>query len=267
MLVPVSPGVTVDLSDQAAAPPPGLPDKSELNERLDTLTARADELQRALFAECRHALLIVLQGRDASGKDGLIRKVFGPLDAQGCIVTAFKKPTALELAHDYLWRVHQAVPRRGMIGLFNRSHYEDVLVVRVHSLVPEAQWRLRYDQINDFERMLTENGTTILKFFLHISRAEQKERLLKRLDDPAKNWKFNPADLEERRLWDSYTAAYLEALSRCSTSWAPWYVVPADKKAVRDVLVAEMLVQTLEGMNPQFPRADPEVVRLAKLIG
>jgi len=266
MLEPVPPGGTVDLSDQAARPPAGLPDKAELRGRLGVLVERIDQLQRALFAENQRALLVVLQGRDASGKDGATRNVFGPLNAQGCVVSAFKKPSELELAHDYLWRVHQEVPRRGTIGVFNRSHYEDVLVVRVHNLVPREQWQRRYEQINEFERMLTENGTTILKFFLHISRKEQKGRLLERLEDPTKNWKFNPFDLEERKRWDEYTVAYRDALARCSTVWAPWYVVPGDKKAARDVLIAELVVQALEAMNPQFPKADPELLRNAKLI-
>ena len=207
----------------------------------------------------------MLQGRDAAGKDGLVRKVFGPLNALGCAVTSFKRPTELELAHDYLWRVHREVPQRGMIGVFNRSHYEDVLVVRVHNLVPEEVWSRRYDQINNFEKMLTENGVTIVKFMLHISKKEQKERLLKRLDDPTKNWKFNPGDLDERKLWDRYTEAYRDALSRCSTSWAPWYVVPADRKAARDALAAEVLVRTLERLDPQFPRVGPEVIALGKM--
>jgi PPK2 family polyphosphate:nucleotide phosphotransferase len=263
MLAPVAPGSGPDLSDHAAELP-GSQDKDALRERLEKLTARLDELQQALYAESRRALLVVLQGRDAAGMDGLVRKVFGPLNALGCVVSSFKRPTTTELAHDYLWRVHQQVPERGMIGVFNRSHYEDVLVVRVHQLVPEDQWRRRYDQINDFERMLSENGVTIVKFMLHISKKEQKERLLKRLDDPTKNWKFNPGDLDERKLWDRYTEAYQDALARCSTPWAPWFVVPADRKAERDVLVAETLVQTLEAMKPQFPRADPEALAEGK---
>jgi PPK2 family polyphosphate:nucleotide phosphotransferase len=266
MLTPVLPGGTVDLSDQAARPPSGLPDKSELRDRLGELVKRIDQLQVALFAENRRALLVVLQGRDASGKDGATRNIFGPLNAQGCVVSAFKRPSELELAHDYLWRVHQVVPGRGIIGVFNRSHYEDVLVVRVHNLVPADRWQRRYDQINEFERMLTENGTTVLKFFLHISRKEQKERLLERLEDPAKNWKFNPGDLEERHRWDEYTSAYRDVLARCSTGQAPWFVVPADKKSVRDVLIAEVVVQALEAMNPQFPKVDPELLRKAKIF-
>jgi PPK2 family polyphosphate:nucleotide phosphotransferase len=265
MLEPVPFGGPVDLSDAAAAPPPHLDAKAERAGRLDSLTDRLNQLQKALFAEGRRALLVVLQGRDAAGKDGVIRKVFGPLDAQGCGVTTFRKPSELELAHDYLWRVHAAVPRRGFIGVFNRSHYEDVLVVRVLGLVPQAQWEQRYEQINAFEKHLAENDTVILKFFLHVSRDEQKHRLQERLDDPAKNWKFNPGDLDTRRRWDEYTAAYADALTRCSTPWAPWYLVPADQNGARDVMVAEVVVDALERMNPQFPKADPEVLRQVRL--
>jgi PPK2 family polyphosphate:nucleotide phosphotransferase len=218
----------------------------------------------ALYAESRRALLIVLQGRDASGKDGLTRKVFGPLNSQGCVVSNFKRPTEYELARDYLWRVHQVVPPKGTIGIFNRSHYEDVLVVRVHNLVPKEVWSRRYDQINDFERILSENGVTILKFFLHISREEQKERLQARLHDPLKNWKFEVGDLEERKLWDDYTEAYEDALERCSTANAPWYIVPSDRKKTRDLLIAEVVTETLERLNPEFPRVNPEVLKIAR---
>jgi PPK2 family polyphosphate:nucleotide phosphotransferase len=253
-LDPVAPGAAVSLSDDAARPAHGHDtDKSELEARLDTLTERIDRLQSALFAEGKRALLVVLQGRDTSGKDGTIRKVFGPLDPQGSVVTAFKAPTEQELRHDFLWRVHQAVPPRGLIGIFNRSHYEDVLVVRVRGLVPESVWRERYEQINRFERNLTETGTTILKFYLHISRDEQRERLLARLDEPEKFWKFNPGDLEDRKRWDDYTAAGEEMLARTSTETAPWYVVPADGKHLRDVLVAETVVAALERMDPKYP--------------
>jgi PPK2 family polyphosphate:nucleotide phosphotransferase len=254
------------LEDDDAKAPKDLPGGDELREELGRLTERLEALQRAFYAECRRSLLIVIQGRDTSGKDGLIRKVFGPLDSQGCVVTAFKKPSDLELSHDYLWRVHQAVPPRSVIGIFNRSHYEDVLIVRVRKLVNEAVWSRRYGHINDFERMLTDSGVTILKFFLHISRKEQKERLEERLKDPAKNWKFNPGDLDERALWDDYTEAYREMLARCSTEWAPWYLVPADKKPARDVMVADVVVRTLEKLDPQFPRANPEVLKLAREI-
>ena len=265
-LQPVPPGARLALDDDEAKASKELPNGDELREQLPPLLARLDELQRALYAECRRAVLVVIQGRDTAGKDSLIRRVFGPLDAQGCVVTAFKKPSDLELSHDFLWRVHHAVPPRSVIGVFNRSHYEDVLIVRVRKLVPESVWSRRYSHINDFERLLTDSGVTVIKFFLHISKKEQKERLEERLQDPTKNWKFNPGDLGERGLWDEYTEAYREMLSRCSTEWAPWYVVPADKKAARDYLVAEVIVRVLEKMNPQFPKANPEVLKMAKEI-
>jgi PPK2 family polyphosphate:nucleotide phosphotransferase len=252
-LEPVAPGSKVRLNVAEAGPPAGAPSKEEAQARIAKLGDRMYQLQYALYAEGRRALLVVLQGLDTSGKDGTIRKVFRALNPQGITVAAFKVPSAAELAHDYLWRVHQAVPAKGTVGVFNRSHYEDVLVARVHELVPESVWRPRYDQINRFERHLVDNGTTVVKFFLHISRDEQRRRLLERLDDPAKHWKFSAGDLEERKLWDAYTAAYEEALERTSTERAPWYVVPADKKYLRDLEVAEVVVQTLERMDPKFP--------------
>jgi PPK2 family polyphosphate:nucleotide phosphotransferase len=252
-LDPIAPGSILDLGDDAACAPAGAPGKDAAVAETERLARRIDELQDVLYAEGRRALLVVLQGRDTAGKDGTIRKVFGPLDPLGLTVASFKAPSPIELAHDYLWRVHQAVPVRGTIGVFNRSHYEDVLVVRVHALVPEAVWRGRYDQIVQFERMLTENGVAILKFFLHISRKEQRERLLARLDDPAKYWKFAAGDLAERERWDEYTEAYREALARTSTPEAPWYLVPADKKYVRDVLVAQVVTERLERMDPKYP--------------
>jgi PPK2 family polyphosphate:nucleotide phosphotransferase len=262
-LKPIKPGSKVHLTDDTAVDHDALRGE-EAEARLTPLLERLTELQTALYAESKQALLVVFQGRDASGKDGLTRKVFGPTNPQGCVVSNFKRPTEYELARDYLWRVHQVVPPRGTIGIFNRSHYEDVLVVRVHNLVPKEAWSRRYEQINQFERMLTENGVTILKFFLHISKAEQKQRLLERLHDPLKNWKFQVVDLEERKLWDDYTDAYETALGKCSTEWAPWYLVPADRKKTRDLLVAELVVATLERMNPQFPRVDPEVMKIAR---
>jgi PPK2 family polyphosphate:nucleotide phosphotransferase len=252
-LKPLAPGKNIRLTDASARAPKDAPPKPEAVKAVERLGARIDELQDLLYAEGRRALLVVLQGRDTSGKDGTIRKVFGPLDPLGIMIANFKAPTPVELAHDFLWRVHQAVPLKGTIGVFNRSHYEDVLVVRVHELVPEAVWRPRYEQINEFERLLSENGTTILKFFLHISRGEQRERLLARLDDPTKYWKFSAGDLAERDRWDAYTAAYQEALARTSTAHAPWYIVPADKKYVRDLLVAQIVVDTLERMDPKYP--------------
>ncbi len=266
-LDPVPPGARLPLADEDAAPPPGVPEgKKQLVKETKALVKRIEELQRALYAENTRALLVVLQGRDAAGKDGTLRRVFGPIDPQGCRVTSFKRPTPLELSHDYLWRIHVAAPPRGVIGLFNRSHYEDVLVVRVHGLVPEPVWQQRYDQINAFERMLTENGTTVLKFFLHISREEQAERLRARLANPAKNWKFDEGDLGERKRWDAYTEAYRDALARCSTPHAPWFVVPADHKRTRNYLVASTVAAMLDRMAPKYPRADPAVLGLAKEI-
>ena len=252
-LEPVVPGAKVLLTDSSAKPAPGAPSREEARARVAKLTARLDELQEALYAEGKRAVLVVLQGRDTAGKDGVIRNVFGPLNPQGLSVTSFKAPTPLELAHDYLWRAHQAVPPRGSIGIFNRSHYEDVLVVRVHQLVPESVWRPRYEQIGLFERILAGNGVTILKFFLHISRAEQRERLLSRLGDRKKYWKFSPGDLAERARWDDYTAAYEEALAQTSTPDAPWYVVPADDKHLRDLWVAEVVTAAMERLDPTYP--------------
>jgi PPK2 family polyphosphate:nucleotide phosphotransferase len=252
-LEPVPAGARLRLTDATAAAPEDAPSKSDAVENVERLGRRIDELQDTLYAEGKRALLIVLQGRDTSGKDGTIRKVFGPLDPLGIVVASFKAPTPVELAHDYLWRIHQAVPPRGSIGVFNRSHYEDVLVVRVHGLVPEPVWRARYDQINAFERILSENGVTILKFFLHISRDEQRERLRARLEDPTKYWKFSAGDLKERERWDDYTTAYEEALARTSTAGAPWYVVPADKKFIRDLLVAQVVVDAMERMDLRYP--------------
>ncbi len=261
-LQPHPTGSPLRLSDALAQPPAGLPRKDELDDALDHLTERLEQLQAALGAEAKRALLVVLQGRDASGKDGTIRRVFGGLNPALCRVTSFKRPSALELNHDYLWRVHKAVPPRGSIGLFNRSHYEDIIAVRVHGLAAEAIWRRRFEHINAFEAMLSDEGVVIRKFFLHISKEEQRERLEERLSNPAKNWKFQAADLDERKKWEEYSAAYEEVLERCSTDYAPWYVVPADKNKPRDFLVAEVLVRTLELMDPRYPPADPAVLAL-----
>jgi PPK2 family polyphosphate:nucleotide phosphotransferase len=266
-LQPVPPGAAVSLGDEDARLPGGdVPPKAELHKELDQLTGRMDQLQRALYAEGTRALLVVLQGRDASGKDGTLRKVFGPLDPLGVTATSFKAPSEPELRHDYLWRVHGAAPPRGAIGIFNRSHYEDVLVVRVRRLAPESVWRPRYEQINLFERILVENGTVVLKFMLHISREEQRQRLLARLEDPEKYWKFNAGDLKERELWEEYTEAYREILERTSTAVAPWYVVPADEKRVRDVLVARTVTETLERMDPRYPGPPPELEAMRKAV-
>ena len=231
-------------------------DKQEARKVLRALNERLEELQELLYAEHRHKVLIVLQAMDTGGKDGTIRHVFEGVNPQGVKVANFKVPTPEELAHDYLWRVHKQVPAKGQIVIFNRSHYEDVLVVRVHNLVPPTVWSRRYAHINDFERMLADEGTTILKFFLHIDLDEQKERLQARLDEPHKRWKFKLGDLEERKLWPEYMRAYEDVLSKTSTEWAPWYIVPANHKWYRNLVVAAVLVETLEGLNMSYPQQE-----------
>jgi len=216
-------------------------------------TQHLEALQELLYAEGRHKVLIVLQAMDTGGKDSTIRHVFDGVNPQGVQVAYFQQPTSIELAHDYLWRIHQHTPKAGEIVIFNRSHYEDVLVVRVHSLVSEAVWSRRYEHINSFEKMLADEGTTILKFFLFISRAEQKERLRSRLDEPAKHWKFNNSDLVERQLWPEYIRAYEAVLSRTSTPWAPWYVIPSDRKWYRNLTISQIVVNTLEGLEMKYP--------------
>jgi PPK2 family polyphosphate:nucleotide phosphotransferase len=217
---------------------------------------KLDELQELLYAGKQHALLIVLQAMDAGGKDGVIRHVMSGVNPQSCQVTPFKVPTAEELGHDFLWRVHKVVPIKGNIGIFNRSHYEDVLVARVHKLVPKSVWSRRYGHINDFERLLADNGVKILKFFLHISKDEQKKRLEQRIADRNKRWKVSPADFEERKLWDDYMGAFEAALSKCSAEWAPWYVIPANKKWFRDLAVSQIIVEALESLDMKYPKID-----------
>lgn len=227
--------------------------KAEGKAALKAMNERMEALQELLYAEGRRRLLVVLQAMDTGGKDGTIRHVFEGTNPQGVKVASFKKPTPEELAHDYLWRVHEHTPGSGQIVVFNRSHYEDVLVVRVHDLVPETVWSRRYEHINGFEKLLADEGTTIVKFFLHISKDEQRERLQARIDEPNKNWKFSTGDLAERKLWDDYIEAYEAALSRTSTEWAPWYIVPADRKWYRNLVISEVLIATLEGFDMQFP--------------
>jgi len=227
----------------------GLRELLELNRKLEGL-------QELLYAEGKHKVLIVLQAMDTGGKDGVIRHVFEGVNPQGVRVAGFKAPTPEELAHDYLWRVHKHTPRTGEIVIFNRSHYEDVLVVRVHNLVPKSVWSKRYDHINAFERMLTDEGTTILKFYLHINLDEQKDRLQDRLDEDDKNWKFNPDDLEERKLWPEYLQAYEEMLSKTSKSWAPWYAIPANRKWYRNLVIGRIIVNTLESLDMHYPEVD-----------
>ncbi|MGD8464516.1 MAG: polyphosphate kinase 2 family protein [Anaerolineae bacterium] len=258
----VPPDADVRLVDYDPAYTGEFQDKDETKDELKRNVKRLRELQRVLWAESKHALLIVLQALDAGGKDGTIRHVFRGVNPQGCQVTSFKVPTEEELAHDFLWRIHKAAPRRGYIGIFNRSHYEDVLVVRVHNLVPEAAWRPRYEQINQFEKLLADTGTTILKFFLNVSREEQKERFEARLRDPRKNWKFSMGDVKERGHWDEYMRAYEEALSRCSTSWAPWHVIPADHKWYRNLAISRILVDTLEKLEMRYPPPLPDADRI-----
>lgn len=259
LLEPVHPDSTPDLSDDAASAPESLGKEGKIKEQLEEQLEKIGDLQKIFYADGRRSLLIVLQGRDASGKDGVIRSVIGACNPMGVRINSFKKPTELELGHDFLWRVHHVVPEKGMMGIFNRSHYEDVLVVRVHSLVPEAVWSKRYDQINSFERTLAENGTVILKFFLHVSRDEQKKRLRERVEDETKNWKFNAGDLGERQRWDEYTAAYSDALTRCSTDWAPWYVVPADSNKARNYLIARRIVETLQSLGLRYPKPEADL--------
>jgi PPK2 family polyphosphate:nucleotide phosphotransferase len=253
-LLRVDPGTTVRLDQHDPSETFGHDKASAaglLAEGLDRLSA----LQDRLWAESRHAVLVVLQGIDAAGKDGTIRHVMGAFNPQGCTVTPFGVPTPVELSHDYLWRVHRRTPARGEIAVFNRSHYEDVLVVRVRELVPADVWARRYDEINAFERHLAANGTTIVKLFLWIDRDEQRARLQARYDDPTRNWKFSMGDLDERRRWDDYVAAFEEALSRCSTAHAPWYVIPANRKWFRNLAVAGILGDVIEELDPRYPPA------------
>lgn len=234
----------------------------EAKANLEKMIEKLDGLQYLLYAEHKHALLIVLQGLDAAGKDGTIRHVMSGVNPQGCRVTSFKKPTSEELAHDFLWRVHKAVPPIGDIGIFNRSHYEDVLVVRVHDLVPKDVWSRRYDEINEFERTLDENNVKILKFFLHISKGEQKSRFQQRIDDKDRRWKISEADFAERKYWDDYTKAYEAALTNCSTKRAPWYIIPSNKKWFRNLAVSHIIAETLEGLHMKFPAPTVDVSKI-----
>jgi PPK2 family polyphosphate:nucleotide phosphotransferase len=238
-------------------------DKESGKELLDDLNRELEELQELFYAAHQFGLLIVLQAMDAGGKDGTIRHVFDGVNPQGVKVANFKVPTSVELDHDYLWRIHQRTPGKGDFVIFNRSHYEDVLVVRVREIVSQDVWSKRYDQINDFERMLSEEGTKILKFYLHIDKAEQRERFQARLDEPHKNWKFNPKDLDDRALWDDYMRAYGEAISRTSTTWAPWYIVPANRKWYRNVVVSSILVDCLNSMELKLPEVQFDPTKIA----
>jgi PPK2 family polyphosphate:nucleotide phosphotransferase len=250
----VEPGRRAHLARRDPADASAFPDRAAAEAQSKADGEAINELQDRLFAEGKRALLVVLQGVDTAGKDGTIRHVFNATGPLGVTVTCFRRPSEEELAHGFLWRAHLACPRRGFIGIFNRSHYEDVLVGRVARLAPAAEIETRYGQINEFERILTQNGTTILKFMLHISKKEQGERLQERLDEAAKRWKFDPRDLEARKLWGKYQAAYEIMLQRCSTAWAPWHVIPADRKWARNAAIAAIVRETLEAMNPRYPR-------------
>jgi PPK2 family polyphosphate:nucleotide phosphotransferase len=255
----VKPGTKVKLSKWDPDETLGERKGSKAEKKLEKLVARLDQLQYVLYAEKKHAILIVFQAMDAGGKDGTIRHVMSGLNPQGCSVTSFKQPSPEELAHDFLWRVHKAVPEVGFMGIFNRSHYEDVLVVRVHELVPKEMWSKRYDEINSFEKYLADNRVTIVKFYLHISEEEQKKRFYARLEDPDKQWKISQADYSERKYWDKYVKAYEDALTRCSTKDAPWYIIPGNKKWFRNLAVSHILVETLEDLKMKFPKPDVDI--------
>jgi PPK2 family polyphosphate:nucleotide phosphotransferase len=249
----VEPGTKAELAKRATDDRLGV-ERGRAAEILRDLTDRLSVLHRRLYAERTRSVLLVLQGLDAAGKDGTIRRVFTGLNPQGCVVESFKAPTASELAHDFLWRIHRVLPERGDIGIFNRSHYEDVVAARAIGVIDDRQRKHRYEHINAFERMLVDEGTSVVKLFLHVGKDEQRARLQSRLDDPEKRWKFERADLDTRALWDQYTVLYEDAISATSTKWAPWYVVPADHKWVSGVAAATTLLDVLEKMNPRIPK-------------
>ena len=259
VLKPITSPRQVRLEDEDAARPRNLPSGAALKKAAKHERKRIQKLQAKFYADARYALLVVLQGRDASGKDGTVKKVFRSVNPMGCEVTSFKQPTDLELEHDFLWRIEQRIPRRRMIGIFNRSHYEDVIVPRVHETLPKKVWSVRYEEINAFERTLTDNSVVILKFFLHVSRGEQKKRLKARLEDRKKNWKFRRGDLDDRELWSEYTDAYRDAITKCSTEWAPWFIVPADDMDARDLFVARKIADTLDALDLRYPPLDPKL--------
>jgi PPK2 family polyphosphate:nucleotide phosphotransferase len=261
----VEPGQHIDLAAMDPSQTEHYRSKKDVKDELKRQRGRISDLQARLYAENKQSLLLVIQAIDTGGKDGTIKHVFKGVNPQGCRVWSFKQPSTAELEHDFLWRYHQHTPERGMMAIFNRSHYEDVLVVRVDNLVPEDVWRPRFAMINDFERLLTMNATTIIKFFLNISEDEQKKRFEARLDKPDKRWKFNLDDLKERAKWDLYQQAFQDAINNCSTAYAPWYVVPANHKWYRNLVVARTIADTLDAMNPQYPEPpdlDPEKIKI-----
>jgi len=240
--------------------------KKSAKSALKQLRKRLIHLQNLLYAQKKHKILIILQAMDSGGKDGTIRSIFKGVNPQGVRVVNFKVPTPMELAHDYLWRVHQNTPGTGEIVIFNRSHYEDVLVVRVHELVPKAIWQKRYEHINQFEKLLVDEGTTILKFFIHISSEEQKQRFLERIQDPEKQWKFNPGDIEERKLWEQYMKAYEDTIHKTSTTYAPWYIIPGDRNWYRDTVIARIITETLENLKMKYPEPIENIESYAELL-
>jgi PPK2 family polyphosphate:nucleotide phosphotransferase len=260
----VTPGASIKLHQIDAGYTGPVKSRDEAVAQLAKLCETLEELQYRMYAEQKRSLLVVLQGRDAAGKDGTIRNVFSAFNPQGCTVTSFKVPTALEASHDFLWRCHAAAPARGQVAVFNRSHYEDVLVVRVHKLVDKEIWSRRFDHINAFESLLRDNQTQILKFFLHIDREEQLERFHKRLEDPAKNWKISDADYSEREVWDDYTAAFEDAMEKCSTRHAPWFVIPSNRKWFRNLAIAQILVETLKEMDMRLPEPSVDMNEIRK---
>jgi PPK2 family polyphosphate:nucleotide phosphotransferase len=261
----IKPGSKVNLGKTDPNYHNGYKNEEAVANELKDYTQRMSELQAVLYAENKHALLIVLQGMDGSGKDGTIHHVMSALNPQTCSVVGFKVPTEEELAHDYLWRIHLNTPRKGQITVFNRSHYEDVLVVRVHNLVPEEVWSKRYNEINAFERELANAGTTIVKFFLHIDKDEQLKRFRDRLDESSKQWKISESDYTEREYWDAYQEAYMEALGKCSFNYAPWYVIPANYKWFRDLAVSQILVDTMEGLKMKYPEPTVDLAAIKRL--
>ena len=255
----IKPGAKVDLAKRDPADKSAVPSaKAERLAKVAELVPRIDALQDLLYAERKHKVLVVLQGMDTAGKDGTIRHVFSAVDPLGVRAVSFRAPVGEELEHDFLWRVHRQVPRLGEMVIFNRSHYEDVLIVRVHKWIDMDECKRRYEHINSFERTLAENGMTILKFFLHISKDEQRRRLQERIDDPDKHWKFNPGDLEERKYWDDYVNAYEDAIEATSTDCATWYVVPSDSKSTRDLIVSSILVEQLEALKMKYPKPEKD---------
>jgi PPK2 family polyphosphate:nucleotide phosphotransferase len=261
----IKPGSKVNLGKIDAGYHSGYADEESTTAELKKYSERLTELQALMYAENKHSLLIVLQAMDGGGKDGTIHHVMAAMNPQGCSVVGFKVPTAEELAHDYLWRIHKTTPGKGHITVFNRSHYEDVLVVRVHNLVPKEVWSKRYNEINAFERELTNSGTTIVKFFLHIDMEEQLKRFRDRLDEPDKQWKISDSDYTEREYWEDYQRAYMDVLSKCSFNYAPWYVIPANHKWFRDLAVSQILVETMEGLKMKYPEPSVDLIAIKQM--